>query len=113
MFGLKPSQVDEGGKILRLLARDWRELLAGSEGFLTDEKRRSLFRHNVVWGEQVGWSSIAIEIKEDWLMEFFFSCRLGCHGKLKHSLSEAESLFIWTSTDAQYRVRTVQSIIMF
>lgn len=53
MFGLKPAQIDEGGQILQQLARDWRELLAGSEGFLTDEKRRSLFRHNVVWGEQV------------------------------------------------------------
>ncbi|OQD90992.1 hypothetical protein PENANT_c001G05978 [Penicillium antarcticum] len=52
MFGLKPDQVDEGGKILQQLANDWRELIAGSEGFLTDKKRRSLFRHNVVWGEQ-------------------------------------------------------------
>lgn len=53
MFGLKPSQVDEAGRILQQLARDWRELIAGSEGFLTDEKRRSLYRHNVVWGEMV------------------------------------------------------------
>lgn len=53
MFGLKPAQVDEAGHILYQLARDWRELVAGSEGFLTDEKRRSLFRHNVVWGEMV------------------------------------------------------------
>lgn len=63
MFGLKPSQLDEGGRILQLLARDWRELLAGSEGFLTDEKRRSLFRHNVVWGEQVSRGSVAIEVR--------------------------------------------------
>jgi hypothetical protein len=53
MFGLKPAQVDEAGKILQQLARDWRELIAGSEGFLTDEKRRALYRHNVVWGEMV------------------------------------------------------------
>jgi hypothetical protein len=53
MFGLRPDQIEEGGKILQQLANDWRELLAGSEGFLTDKKRRSLFRHNVVWGEQV------------------------------------------------------------
>lgn len=53
MFGLKPAQIDDAGKILQQLARDWRELLAGSEGFLTDEKRRSLYRHNVVWGEMV------------------------------------------------------------
>ncbi|KAJ6017469.1 hypothetical protein N7451_000848 [Penicillium sp. IBT 35674x] len=54
MFGLKPAQIDEGGQILQQLARDWRELLAGSEGFLTDEKRRGLFRHNVVWGTRLG-----------------------------------------------------------
>lgn len=53
MFGMKPAQIDEGGKILQQLAKEWRELLAGSEGFLTDKKRRSLYRHNVVWGEQV------------------------------------------------------------
>jgi hypothetical protein len=44
------------------LARDWRELIAGSEGFLTDEKRRSLYQHKVVWGEMVCthsiWSSV-------------------------------------------------------
>ncbi|KAF7715403.1 Uncharacterized protein PECH_007896 [Penicillium ucsense] len=50
-FGLQPAQVEGAGDILRQLARDWRELIAGSEGFLTDEKRRSLYRHNVVWGE--------------------------------------------------------------
>ncbi|KAJ5522312.1 hypothetical protein N7527_006427 [Penicillium freii] len=41
MFGMKPAQIDEGGKILQQLAKEWRELLAGSEGFLTDKKRRS------------------------------------------------------------------------
>ncbi|KAJ5168178.1 uncharacterized protein N7482_003772 [Penicillium canariense] len=51
MFGLKPNQIDDAGKLLQQLARDWRELIAGSEGFLTDERRRSLYRHNVVWGE--------------------------------------------------------------
>lgn len=53
MFGLKPPQVAEAGRILQELARDWRELIAGSEGFLTGETRRALFRHNVVWGEMV------------------------------------------------------------
>lgn len=58
MFGLKPTQVDEAGKILQQLARDWRELIAGSEGFLTDEKRRSLYQHRVVWGEMV-WTQVS------------------------------------------------------
>lgn len=54
MFGVKPPQVQEAGGLLRRLARDWRELTAGSEGFLTDERRRALFRHNISWGEMVG-----------------------------------------------------------
>lgn len=58
MFGLKPAQVDDAGKILQQLARDWRELIAGSEGFLTDGKRRGLYRHNVVWGEMVRKSTL-------------------------------------------------------
>lgn len=53
MFGLQPAQVDVAGSILQQIARDWRELIAGSEGFLTGEERRSIFRRSVVWGEMV------------------------------------------------------------
>ncbi len=53
MFGLKPAQVEEAGSILKEIARDWRELVAGSEGFLTGKRRRGLYRQNVVWGEMV------------------------------------------------------------
>lgn len=53
MFGLKPLQVQEAGDVLRQLAGDWRELVAGSEGYLTGETFRGLFRHNVAWGEMV------------------------------------------------------------
>ena len=52
-FGLRPMQVDEAGNILRVLARDWKELLAGSEGFLVGMSRAGLERHRVVWGEMV------------------------------------------------------------
>lgn len=55
MFGLRPDQVQHAGYILQQLARDWRELVAGSEGYLTGEKYRGLFCHNVAWGEMV-WS---------------------------------------------------------
>jgi hypothetical protein len=50
-FGLKPHQVDEAGKMLAEISQDWRELVAGSEGFLTGPKRRGLYRQEVVWGE--------------------------------------------------------------
>ncbi|EXJ88293.1 hypothetical protein A1O1_05223 [Capronia coronata CBS 617.96] len=51
-FGMSAPQVDEAGQILRTLGREWRELVAGSEGFLTDETRAGLHRHQIVWGEQ-------------------------------------------------------------
>ncbi|KAK2738755.1 hypothetical protein FQN57_006922 [Myotisia sp. PD_48] len=58
MFGLKPDQVAIAGRILEEVAQDWRELIAGSEGFLTGPLRRGLFRHNVVWGEMDVMSSM-------------------------------------------------------
>lgn len=51
-FGLQPQQVHEAGLILQEVARDWRELVAGSEGFLTSPHRRGLHRRRVIWGEQ-------------------------------------------------------------
>lgn len=53
IFGLKPAQVDEAGAILRVLAREWRELLAGSEGFLVGKRRAGLEGHQVTWGDMV------------------------------------------------------------
>ncbi|KIX98724.1 uncharacterized protein Z520_05185 [Fonsecaea multimorphosa CBS 102226] len=51
-FGLSPSLVDEAAQVLRILAQDWRELIAGSEGYLTSKARAGLHRQNIVWGEQ-------------------------------------------------------------
>lgn len=85
MFGLKPAQVDDAGKILQQLARDWRELIAGSEGFLTDGKRRGLYRHNVVWGEMVrkqNLSNLRTHISTGSTNAYDIYCQIGCHGKL-------------------------------
>lgn len=53
-FGLQPAQVEEAGSILRAVSENWRELLAGSEGFLVGKGRAGLEGHQVVWGEMVG-----------------------------------------------------------
>ena len=53
MFGISPAQTQEAGSILQEVATDWRELVAGSEGFLTGKEYRGLFRQEVVWGEMV------------------------------------------------------------
>jgi hypothetical protein len=51
MFGLSRSQARRAGDILEVLGRDWRELVAGRQGFLVDRRRAGLYRHRVVWGE--------------------------------------------------------------
>lgn len=51
-FGLTPSQTTAAGAILKQLSRDWRELVAGSEGFLTSPERRGLHRSPIAWGDQ-------------------------------------------------------------
>ncbi|KAI7460816.1 hypothetical protein KC351_g17092 [Hortaea werneckii] len=50
-FGLTPAQTARAAHILQEIARDWRELVAGSEGFLTSSDRRGMHRQAVVWGE--------------------------------------------------------------
>jgi hypothetical protein len=54
MFGINDAQTSEAGSILQEVSCDWRELLAGSEGFLTGQEYRGLYRQEVVWGEMVG-----------------------------------------------------------
>ncbi|KAJ4332470.1 hypothetical protein N0V95_009654 [Ascochyta clinopodiicola] len=51
MFGINDAQTSEAGSILQEVSSDWRELLAGSEGFLTGQEYRGLYRQEVVWGE--------------------------------------------------------------
>lgn len=53
MFGINPAQVEEAGSILQETTQDWRELVAGSEGFLIGKQWRGLYRQAVVWGEMV------------------------------------------------------------
>ena len=53
IFGLNQEQVDEAGNIMRIVASDWRELLAGSEGFLTGTGRAGFEGREVVWGDMV------------------------------------------------------------
>ena len=53
MFGISPAQTEQAGSILQEMALDWRELVAGSEGFLTGQAYRGLYRQEVVWGEMV------------------------------------------------------------
>ncbi|KAK4448158.1 thioesterase-like superfamily-domain-containing protein [Podospora aff. communis PSN243] len=50
IFGCSNSQVSRASVVLRALALEWRELLAGSEGFLTGG-RRGLDSQRVAWGE--------------------------------------------------------------
>ncbi|KAK0652863.1 thioesterase-like superfamily-domain-containing protein [Cercophora newfieldiana] len=50
IFGCSNAQVSRAAAVLRALAVEWRELLAGSEGFLTGG-RRGLDGQRIAWGE--------------------------------------------------------------
>lgn len=52
--GTTTEEAKEASGILKDLTKNWRECIAASEGFLTGEKWRGLYRHNVVWGDMVG-----------------------------------------------------------
>lgn len=41
----------KAGSVLKVLGEEWRDLVAGREGFLVEKKRAGLLRQKVVWGE--------------------------------------------------------------
>ncbi|KAF1970431.1 hypothetical protein BU23DRAFT_474080 [Bimuria novae-zelandiae CBS 107.79] len=51
LFGLDGAQTGEAGAILHEVNAHWRDMLAGSEGFLTGKDRWGLYRQQVQWGE--------------------------------------------------------------
>ncbi|KAF1956761.1 hypothetical protein CC80DRAFT_492262 [Byssothecium circinans] len=77
-FGLSKEQTDEAGVILQEVASNWRELSAGSEGFLTGKDQAGLFRHEVVWGEMdsmghvnnVMYNRYAESARVNWVLRF-------------------------------------------
>ncbi|KAL5371677.1 hypothetical protein DPSP01_014079 [Paraphaeosphaeria sporulosa] len=50
-FGIDKEQVKEAGDILHYVNFNWKDLVAGSEGFLTGKHRWGLHRQQVAWGE--------------------------------------------------------------
>jgi hypothetical protein len=51
MFGMDHQQTRKAGEVCKILAEEWRDLVAGREGFLVSPKRAGLVRQGVVWGE--------------------------------------------------------------
>lgn len=78
MFGITPAQTEEAGSILQEISTNWRELVAGSEGFLTGPEYRGLFRQEVVWGEMdsmghvnnVMYNRYAESARVNWTLKF-------------------------------------------
>jgi hypothetical protein len=49
-FGCNAQQVSQAAAVLRVIATEWKDLLASSEGFLTGG-RRGLDAREIAWGE--------------------------------------------------------------
>ncbi|RMZ87038.1 hypothetical protein DV736_g5741, partial [Chaetothyriales sp. CBS 134916] len=52
MFGMAVHLVDEASSILCELGDNWRNLVVGAEGFITEPKRAGLDRTPIQWGDQ-------------------------------------------------------------
>lgn len=87
-FGIDAEKMREAGVILACLAKDWRELVAGSEGFLTSPDRRGLYRQGVVWGEQVNTS-------EGLCAKHWLTWTVGCNGMSEGSCESLSALLIF------------------
>jgi chromosome condensin MukBEF MukE localization factor len=75
MFGMDKEQLGRASVVLRALGEEWRELVAGREGFLTDRKRAGLLRQRVVWGE------MDCMVRAFFLYFWFFFLSLDWRGK--------------------------------
>lgn len=51
-FGMNEQQTTHAGLLLAEVARDWRALLAGSEGYLVDKRRAGITSVPINWGDQ-------------------------------------------------------------
>ena len=51
-FGMDEAQVTRAGILLTEVARDWKDLVAGSEGYLTSPKRAGISSTLIEWGSQ-------------------------------------------------------------
>jgi hypothetical protein len=51
--GVPDDQVPRVAQVVKRISDDWRDLLVGTEGFLTKESRRGLSGRGVEWGEMV------------------------------------------------------------
>lgn len=83
IFGLSQEQTRKAGELLKILGEEWRELVAGREGYLTGRKRAGLRRQKVVWGEMdcmVGdssgfvFSSGQAQVRVEGMERFIFRC---------------------------------------
>jgi len=48
---MSKGQTVKAAEVLKILAGEWRDLVAGREGFLVDKKRAGFLGQQVVWGE--------------------------------------------------------------
>lgn len=51
-YGMNDNQVNQAGLLLAEVSRDWKELVAGSEGYLTSKKRAGITSTLIEWGHQ-------------------------------------------------------------
>jgi hypothetical protein len=65
-FGCNAHQISQAADVLRAIATEWKELLAGSEGFLTGG-RRGLDGRQIAWGEMDSFVGLLTLLLSTWV----------------------------------------------
>lgn len=61
--GISHQSAPQVAEILKAMCNEWRDLVAGSEGFLTSENRRGVSGRAVEWGDMVSSVSQCVFVK--------------------------------------------------
>ncbi len=70
MFGMNKEQTIRAAGVLRILGEEWRDPVAGREGFLVQKNRAGLLRQGVVWGEMDCMVFLPFRVLRFLLLEF-------------------------------------------
>ncbi|EAQ86118.1 hypothetical protein CHGG_07371 [Chaetomium globosum CBS 148.51] len=109
-FGCNAQQVSQAAAVLRVIATEWRDLLASSEGFLTGG-RRGLEAREIAWGEMdtfahvnnVNYYRFAESARVNWITNFAVHVDPAHHKQWRELMTPISTGLIMRSLKADFK----------
>ncbi|KAH6641363.1 thioesterase-like superfamily-domain-containing protein [Chaetomium tenue] len=109
-FGCNAQQVSQAAAVLRVIAAEWRDLLAGAEGFLTGG-RRGLEAREIAWGEMdtyahvnnVNYYRFAESARMNWITNFAVHVDPAHHKQWRELMAPISTGLIMRSLKADFK----------